>query len=602
MKKWREDKEKMKQTREKKIVVLGIVAVIVSAMLLASMPTASAKLYGDANGDGVIDEDDMTYVEQIIAGEKPETELADANQDGAIDLLDVAYIEGIILGDNPFPGGTLMAVTPWDPSTGGGAGVEGEVYGGVSPYGTNIYEPLVFIDNDMNIQPGLAKSWKRVDDDTWRFYLREGVKFHDGTVFDADAVKYSFDKYLDSFLFSQILATRLYLVSKDQIDVVDDYTVDITTSKPLGCLPGRLSNPGIVMISPNIDDYGKPDGTGPFKFVEMIPMLTLELVRNEQYWGDGPKLEELTIKTIFDPSTKVMALEAGEVDLIYGVPLSEVSSLESDPDIQVFEKMMPMTQILRINAKKGPLSDVRVRKAINYAIKKEDIVEYILEGIGEPAKGFIAPVIPWSADDELDGYTYNSVKAEELLADAGWVDTDGDGYLDKNGETLEVELTYIPEEYSPAYKATAEAIQDQLKEVGIKVELKTMEFAMYWSILFSEQFDMLMDFWSAWDGDGSHLISDVCHSGGSINQGLNMTEEHQALIDELIDEALATSDPDIIDENYREVQKIVVEEEAAWVPLVYEVDVVAARNNVKGFEIHPLTAWGITMTDVYNTE
>jgi len=545
---------------------------------------------------------DITYTGLIILEERPPTELADANQDGDRDMLDIVRIGLIILGRAPFPGGTLVAVTPWDPSTGGGAGVEEEVYGGISPYGTNIYEPLVFVDNDMNIQPGLAKSWKRVNDYTWRFYLREGVKFHDGTMFDADAVKYSFDKYLDSFLFSQILATRLYIDSKDRIEVVDDYIVDITTFKPLGCLPGRLSNPGIVMVSPNMDDYGKPDGTGPFKFEEMIPMLTLEVVRNEQYWGDGPKLEKLTIKTIFDPSTKVMALEAGEVDLIYGVPPSEVSSLESDPDIQVFEKTMPMTQILRVNAKRGPLSDVRVRKAINYAINKEDIVEYILEGIGKPAKSFIAPVISWSADDELGGYPYNSAKAEELLAEAGWADTDGDGYLDKDGETLEVELTYIPEEYSPAYKATAEAIQDQLKDVGIKVELKTMEFAMYWSILFSEQFDLLMDFWSAWDGDGSHLISDECHSEGSINQGLNMTAANQALVDELIDVALTTSDPDIIDENYREVQKMVMEEEAAWVPLVYEVEVVAARNNVKEFEIHPLTAWGITLRDVYNTE
>jgi len=583
----------------KKVISIGIIGVIVSAMLLAAIPTVSAKLWGDANEDEKINILDITYTGLIILEERTPTELADENQDGDIDMLDIVGIGLIIIERAPFPGGTLVVGTMWDPSTSSGA----HYCGGVSPYGTNIYEPLVFVDNDMNIQPGLAESWERVDDYTWRFYLREGVKFHDDTTFDADAVKHIFDTWFDDPLFAMLMPGRLYIESKDHIEVVDDYTIGMTTFKPLGCLPGRLANPGIVMVSPNIDDYGKPDGTGPFKFVEMIPMDTLEVARNAQYWGDGPKLEELTIQTMFDPSTKVMALEAGDVDLIYGVPLSEVSSLESDPDIQVFEKMMPKTAILKVNANNAPLSDVRVRKAINYAINKEDIVDYIYEGIGEPAKGLIAPVISWSADDELDGYPYNPAKAEELLADAGWADTDGDGYLDKDGETLAIDLTYIPVAlgFSPHYTTMAEVIQDQVKEVGIKIELVPIEYAMYWEILMTGQFDLLIDFWSAWDGDGSHLLSDQFHSEGGLTMGTNMTEEHQALVDELIEEALAASDQDIIEENYREVQRIVMDEEAMGVPLVYEVEVVAAWNNVKEFEIHPHIAWGITMRDVYNT-
>ncbi|MCK4397730.1 MAG: hypothetical protein KAV25_01920 [Methanophagales archaeon] len=582
----------------KKAISIGIIGVIVSAMLLAAIPVTSAKPWGDANGDGKINMGDVTFVERIIVWLEDETELADANQDDNINMGDVTYIELIILGRAPFPGGTLVAATLWDPSTSTAA----NICGGVSPYGTNIYEPLVFVNNDMNLQPGLAKSWKRMDDYTWRFYLREGVKFHDGMTFDADAVKYEFDRWLDDPTYAALLASSFLIDDKEDIMIVDDYTVDITTIKPLGCLPGRLSMPCFVMTSPNMDEYGKPDGTGPFKFEEIIPLETLEVVRNEQYWGDGPKLEKLIIKTIFDPQTKVMALEAGEVDLIYNVPPAEVSSLESNPDIQVFEKMMPRAQIPTVNAKKAPLSDVRVRKAINYAINKEDIVDYILEGIGEPAKGFITPVISWSADDELEGYPYNLARAEELLADAGWKDTDGDGYLDKDGETLEIELTYIPEGggFSSVDEAVAEVIQDQLKDVGIKVELNPIEYAMYGVILLSERFDMLLQYWAAWDGDASSLISDSFHSERFFNQGVNLTK--QALVDELIDVGLATSDPDIAAENFREVQKIVVDEEAAEVFLYYEYGVVAAKKSVKEFEIHPLTAWGITMKDVYNTE
>jgi len=537
---------------------------------------------------------DITYTGLIILEERPPTELADANQDGDRDMLDIVRIGLIILGRAPFPGGTLVVATLWDPSTLTAA----NVCGGVSPYGTNIYEPLVFVDNDMNIHQGLAKSWKRMDDYTWRFYLREGVKFHDGTTFDADVAKFSFDRLLDDPVISAFLGGDLY-IDKDSIKVVDDYTIDITTGKPLGNVPGILANARTVMISPNIDALGEPCGTGPFKFEDMIPMQTLELVRNEQYWGDGPKLEKLTIKTIFDPSTKVMALEAGEVDLIYGVPRAGVSSLEANLDIQVFEKMMPSTTALYVNAKRALLSDVRVRKAINYAINKDDIVEYIFEGIGQSAKSTVSPVISWSADDELDGYAYNPAKAEELLAEAGWADTDGDGYLDKDGQTLEIGLVFLPT-MVPEHQPCAEVIQDQLKDVGIEVELVSIEWGSYWDIFMGEQFDMFLDIWFAIDGDGSSLLHEPYHSEGGCHVGYNLSK--QALVDELIDVGRATSDPDIAAENFREVQKIVVDEEAAAVPLIYDYEVVAAKNSVKEFEIHPRTLWGITMKDVYNTE
>ena len=145
---------------------------------------------------------------------------------------------------------SLVISTQWDPSTSSGA----DYGGGVSPYGTNIYEPLVFVDNDMEIQPGLARFWERIDERTWRFYLREGVKFHDGSPFNAKAVLNAFEKWLKDPLFSNVLSSRLSISSLDQIKMVDDYTVDIATTKPLGVLPGRLSNPGLAIVSPEIEE------------------------------------------------------------------------------------------------------------------------------------------------------------------------------------------------------------------------------------------------------------------------------------------------------------------------------------------------------------
>ncbi len=489
---------------------------------------------------------------------------------------------------------SLVVSTQWDPSTSSGA----DYGGGVSPYGTNIYEPLVFVDNNMEIQPGLARSWERIDDRTWRFHLREGVKFHDGSSFKAEAVRKAFEKWLKDPLFSNVLASRLSISSPDQVKVVDDYTVDITNTKPLGVLPGRLSNPGLAIASPNMDEYGKPDGTGPFKFVDMVPMQSLELERNDQYWGEAPRLDKLSIKTILDPSTKVMALEAGDVDLIYAVSLSEVKSLQARPDLQVLVKISSRVADLKVNANVAPLNDVRVRQAINYAINKEDLVMHICDGQAESARSFISPAISWC--DESAGYSYDPEKASRLLAEAGLKDTDGDGYLDQKGRPVSINLTYVPSGlgFQPHYITMAEALQEQLKKAGLKVVLVPIEYASYWSTYLGGQYELLMDFNSPWDCDASHLLSDGFGSSGGFSPGLNLAPEHQKQIDSLLDEALATDDSNVADKNFGEVQRIVMQE-AAVVPLVYEYDVVAAKKSVKGFEIHPLTAWGVTMNDVY---
>lgn len=495
-------------------------------------------------------------------------------------------------------GGSLIISTTWDPSTGGGIGID-ELYNGVSPYGTNIYEPLVFVDDDMNLQPGLAKSWERINDKTWRFHLRDNVLFHDGTSFDAEAVKSRFDYILSHSPYSESAKSSLFL---ENVTVVDAHTVEMTTFIPLGCLPGRLSNPGTVIVSPKMREFGMPDGTGPFKFVDIVPLQTLKLVKNDLYWGDKAKVDELTIKTISDPGTKIMALESGDVDLIYGVPVSEVLALGASSDIQVFEKLIPMTTAIHINSMNGSLSNLMVRKALSHAIDKNAIVDTIYEGIGEPAKSIISPAVSWSADGQLVGYSYDPARSRQLLSEAGWKDTNGDGYLEKGDKILEMELTYVPSGglgFTSQYGPVAEAIQDQLKRIGVKLIMKPIEYGMYWSILMSGQYDLLLDYYSAWDGDASALITNRYYSSGYYSNSFNLTVAERSQLNRLIEEALATSDSNLMENNYRAVQKIVIDDLALDIPLVYEYSVVAANKKVKGFEIHPLTAWGVTMNRVY---
>jgi peptide/nickel transport system substrate-binding protein len=222
--------------------------VIAGVMLLASMPTASAKLYGDANVDDVIDEADITYIWQIIAGVEEENELADANQDGEITAGDATYIAGIINGGNPFPGGTLTAAMIFfketvDPAVG---------WTGWYVRKAGIYETLFANDENMVLTPELATDYERVSDTEWEISLREDVTFHDGTPFNADAVVYSFERgVLDE---SNSRHTGYDFIKS--IDKKGDYTVTITTEEAYAPTIASLTDPVTSIVSPNVDDLG----------------------------------------------------------------------------------------------------------------------------------------------------------------------------------------------------------------------------------------------------------------------------------------------------------------------------------------------------------
>nr|CBH39675.1 ABC transporter, solute-binding protein [uncultured archaeon] len=577
----------MKQTREKmnKGAVLGIIAVIVSVMLLASMPMATAKLYGDANGDGVIDEDDITHVEQIIAGEKTENELADVNQDGEIDVLDIAYIELIILGTAHSIGGTLVVAvyqSSWTPK-------HFEEAFGITPYGTNIYEPLVSLDNDMNLQPWLAKSWERMDDDTWRFYLREDVKFHDGTPFNAKAAKFSFERMIDSIPWTARLAI-------DRITAVDDYTIDITNKRPFAMFPAYAAHSWTVMASQSVED-GEPCGTGPFRFEKLDKVKDeLTVVKNREYRGKRPYLDKVIFRNIPDAQTRVLALEAGEVDLIQEVQRSEVSILEANPDITVSRALMPGVCILGFNRQNEALSDIRVRKAICHGIDKESIVENVLSGVGQPAKTIISPIISWSAHDELEGHPYNTAKTKELLSDAGWKDTDGDGYLDKGGKTLELNLIFDARS-DPDNEAMAEAIQGQLRDVGIKVDLERVESMQ--TPIKEGKWDMFIGSIGVYCGDASMILHAWFHSEGFYGVGVKQLFPISDYVEKLLEEGQATADETVYSQKFREVQRIAIDEEVVLDPIFYPVRVCAAKNSVKGFRPHPINGWSITLENTY---
>ncbi|RLG32893.1 hypothetical protein DRN97_06320 [Methanosarcinales archaeon] len=563
----------MKQTRIRKGASFGIIAVMVSAMLLASMPTVSAKLYGDANGDGKIDMRDVTYVGLIILGKKPANELADANQDGRVNVGDITYIELVILGEAPFPGGDITVVCTRE-------------FKGLHPTGFSgswgapnvlVYEPLADFENDYREKvPVLAESWEMSSDGKqWTFHLRRGVKFHDGTDFDSDDVKFTFEWKLEH--------DRTWIQGLERIECPDEYTVKFFFDRPRFILSSDFATPqcGIMSSTTPLDEDGnvkKAIGTGPFKVADYSKQQVI-LERNNEYWGKKAKLEKITMRVIPDANTHIMALEAGEVDIIPCIEaFASVPMLEANPDLKVSGKLSVGTFILYMNTKREPFTDVRVRKAINYAIDKESITETILEGTCKPAKYMFSPVFEKFIDEDAVPYEYDPTKAEELLADAGWVDTDGDGYLDKKGKPFEVTLTF--QTGSLDFPMVVEALQYQLGELGILVTLNPVEPALRSELQKSGDFDFLFT-WQSYipHDDPSLYYEGYYHSERGRYHFLEDPE-----IDALIDELESTGDTQKRLELHYALQREIMDRAPA-VFLYHRGDYMAMKKCIKDFEV-----------------
>jgi peptide/nickel transport system substrate-binding protein len=448
----------------KREIRLGTIGIIVSAMLLASIPSVSAVLYGDANEDTRINMQDVTKVERMILEYDPETTSADANQDGDINMQDVTCIELVILERVLFPGGSLNAVMIFGPKD----NTLDPAYKWTGWYvrKAGIYETLFKYNDEMQLTPELATGYTQVSDTVWDIHLREGVIFHDGNPFNADAVIYSIGRVTDE---SNSRSSEYDHIAS--VVAADDYTVQITTTEPYAPTIASLTDPLVSIVSPDASDIASdPVGTGPFMYDSNVWGASLSVVRNPDYWGGGVKLEDVTLTYVSDSTTRAAMLESGDADIARGLPYPQVSTIEGNPDLDVVSKETMRAYFMFVNTnpkpERAPLDDIGVRQAINYAIDRDEVVDVALEGVGGvPAKGVFPSIFPW-ANDELAGYTQNQTKALELLADAGITDSDGDDVLElSSGEdfTLNI-MTYTTR---AAMQPSVEVIESQLEAIGM---------------------------------------------------------------------------------------------------------------------------------------
>jgi peptide/nickel transport system substrate-binding protein len=457
--------------------------------------------------------------------------------------------------------------------------------------GHQITEALVYPGPDMKPQPLLAESWKRIDDVTWQFNLRKEVTFHDGTPFNAQAAKFSLER-------QQEQGPAWTKPPIKTITVEDDYTIRITTKEPFSPLLDWLMNPVASMVSPTAvekfkEDYEKrPCGTGPFKVETFVPEQKVVLVRNEAYWGEKPKLEKTIYKIITDSSTRVMALQSGEVDVIRDLQAPEIVKLVKTQGFKVLQVPGVRTHYFGFNVNKDVFKDVKVRKAFNYAVDRKAIIENVMLGYGETVKGIVAPSIPGHLAS--DWYPYNPQMAVQLLEEAGWK-KNARGIMEKNGSLFQVDIILQP--WSAFWKPVAEVIQGQLREIGINANVRVMERGAFNEARNAGNYDLFASTTPAVHGGADYQLMSRFHSklfSASTHASPGYVNSE---IEQKLEQARAEIDNEKREALYQEVQKIIYED-AALILYVYDVEVVAAKDSVKGFKPHS-SVWAIDLKNVY---
>ncbi|HII00558.1 TPA: ABC transporter substrate-binding protein [Methanosarcinaceae archaeon] len=442
-----------------------------------------------------------------------------------------------------------------------------------------ITETLVGAKPDFSLKPGLATSWEQLDENIWEFKLRNDVFFHDGSKMTAEEVKDSLENVIAE---NPRVDSMLKIAS---MEVVDDYTLRIETSELNPILPGVLHYPDTAVISPSsfneAGEYVKPVGTGPYKFESFDEQTrVLTVVKNENWWGGEVGLDRMVLKGMPDPNTRAMAIENGELDFTVDVLYSETDRINKLEGINVEKYKTPRVYKIDVNLGNEPLEDVRVRQAMSCAIDRYEITEHILYKVGEPAAGPFLPSMVW-ANKDLQPYTRDLEKADELLTEAGWVDTDGDGIRDKDGKTLRLNLlTYSAR---PGLPPMAQAMAAQLKEAGIDVETEVLEMGAIYDRREKGNWDLYLAAYNiAMVPDPEYVLSNWYMTGGPDNgPGYSNPE-----VDSLIMDARKLTDLEERYQKFNEVEAIVYEEQPMIIVAYYGCAIVK-KDYVKGYVFDP---------------
>lgn len=472
-----------------------------------------------------------------------------------------------------------------------------------------LYEGLFYLNDDLEPEPRLATDYEQTDETTWVFNLREDVTFHDGTDFNAEAVKASIERVIDPAVASS-RANIFEMVT--EINIIDDYTVEIVTEYPFASLLNYLSHDAGGIVSKAIidEDYQnaideaglnmtadeyyelretggeeyediadqigqnigavveqKPTGTGYMKFQSRSPGENVVVERFDEYWDEPAKLDTVTFKVVTENASRIAELESGQSHFIQGFDNAQWERIENNPDMEVHPVYNISNEYVGMNTQKGPLQNKKVRQAIGHMVNKDKIMEGIYYGVGRTMKGALQEEV-LGYNEELEDLEYNPERAQELLDEAGFSD----------GFDLTIMTNDTPERVDLAIY-----LQEEFEAVGINLEIEQLEWGAYLEAVSNGEHDLFILGWPNPVGDPDQGIWPLFHSsmqGAGGNRSFFENEE----VDELLEQGRRESDLEKREAIYQQIDKILVEEQPS-VFIRQALSANAASTEVEGLYI-----------------
>lgn len=476
--------------------------------------------------------------------------------------------------------------------------------GPINPHGYNpnqmyaqsmVYDPLVVYGDDGKFHPALAESWEISEDGKiYTFHLRRGVKFSDGTTFDAKAVEMNFEAVMKNS------ARHGWMDIVNQLETwraVDDHTFVLTLKNPYYPTLAELSliRPFRIMAPSGFPDdldtskgIKAPIGTGPWMLVESKKGEYDLFKLNPHWWGGTSEVNEVLVKVISDPTARAMAFDTGEIDLIYGanngqIDMDTFKRFQSNGKVTALVSKPMAGRSVALNSGKAPTDELEVRRAILHGVDKNAIVDHVFLGLEHPADTLFSSESPY-CDLGLEPYRFDRASAGKILDQAGWTLKPGSIFREKDGKSLSIEFCFIGTD--ALQKAAAEAIQGDLRKIGMDVRLVAEEADSYYKRQKSGEFGMI--FSSTWGApyDPQSYCSSMripSHADYRAQIGLPMKEE----LDRQITDVMVTVDEGIRQDLYRSILTT-LHDQAVYLPLSYPTNITVYGDKIEDIPFMPM--------------
>ena len=437
-----------------------------------------------------------------------------------------------------------------------------------------IFDSLVRKDDHFNLLPGVAESWEVPDAQTYIFHLHHGIRFHDGRPLSARDVKWTLDTMRNGSLMT-LKGAAYKLV--DAVDTPDDFTVRVHLKEPFAPLLWNLTSGafGIVPCGSDADFNRTPIGSGPFRFVSLSPDSEVVLERNDSYWGEHARVQRLRFNIVPDTTTRALELRKGSADIAFtSLTPDIINTLRHESNLKIIEQPGSSLQYLAFNLRDPILKDVRVRQALAYTIDRVPILHYIYGDLGRLADSLLPPE-HWAYNGEVEHYAYDPAKANNLLDAAGYA---------RNKDGVRFHLTMKISTTEESTRLLAAVLQQQLKKVGIALDIRSFEFATFFSDVIKGEFQLYSLRWVGYSNQDPDIFEDVFHSASFPPKRDNRGYYSNPRVDQLIDEGRRITDERKRKQLYGEVQGIVAEE-LPYINLWYFDNVVVHSQRVRNLHL-----------------